>query len=83
MIIVLNHIFIYSFNKHQEEPETHDPRIRKTPLFHEYRVLFWIDENVLGGGACLAQWIEHVTLNLRVVEFGSHVGCRDYLKIKS
>lgn len=55
VIIVLNTIFIYSFNKYQEEPGAHDARIRKTQLFNEYRVLFWRNENVLeleGGGGC-------------------------------
>lgn len=47
VIIVLNHIFIYSFNKHWAKPEAHDPRIRQLQLFNEYRALFWRDENVL------------------------------------
>ena len=33
-------------------------------------------------GAWWAQSVEHATLDLRVVKFKPHVGCRDHLKNK-
>lgn len=39
-------------------------------------------QKVAHRGAWLAQSVKWATLDLRVVEFEPHIGCRDYLKNK-